>query len=130
MNEFRLIIQPDEADEEAATVFDEGMIGSHRYQFVLDTGASRSCVTLDEHTAGYAAVGSHMSGGVFARSTEDLITVPTIELGPISKKHFTLARVPKHLATKSLIGMDILRDYSYQKRVRGWYHDGLSPSAR
>jgi hypothetical protein len=113
VNEFRLIIQPDEADMEAANVFVEGMVGSQRYQFLLDTGASRSCITFDAYTAGYDAVGSHTSAGVFATSSEDLITVPTIEVGPISRKHFTLARLPKHLATKSLIGMDILRDYCY-----------------
>jgi hypothetical protein len=113
VNDFRLIIKPDETDAEAATLFVEGTVGSHRYQFLLDTGAGRSSVAFDAHTGGYGVVGSHASAGVFARSTEDLITVPRIEVGPMTQLDFTLVRSPQHLPVRSAIGMDFLHDHCY-----------------
>jgi hypothetical protein len=110
--ELTLLIEPDEEDGEAANVYVEGTVGPHRYRFLLDTGASRSCLRFDAYTATFAAAGSHTSSGVFARSREDLITVPTLQLGPIVRAQFTLGRLPEHSpGAGSLIGMDLLREH-------------------
>jgi hypothetical protein len=114
VNEFNLIIKPDEEDPEAAEVLVDVAVDSRNYRFLLDTGAARSCIEFDSYTSGFDPVGSHNSSGVFAKSSEDLITLPAIELGPISKQDFTLARSSaNHPGTKSLIGMDILKDFCF-----------------
>lgn len=114
MSELKLIIQPDEEEVGAAEVFVDGSIGDKPYRFLLDTGAARSCVTLDEYTSRFAAIEKKSSSGVFAKSSDELITVPSITVGPISKQNFTLARTAEgdpHI--KNLIGMDLLKDYCF-----------------
>lgn len=112
MSGFDLIIKPDEEEVEAAFVLVDGTIGGSPYRFLLDTGAARSSVTFDDYTATFDSVGLSDSSGVFAASSQDLIQVPMIELGPISKKDFTLARMKAHdPKITNLIGMDLLKDF-------------------
>ncbi len=112
MNGFRLIIKPDEEEAEAAEVYVEGRIGGHPRQFLLDTGAARTAVLRDDYTATFAAAGQSSSSGVFARSNDDLITVPDIEVGPIAKKQFTLTRTAgTGPPNRDLIGMDLLKEW-------------------
>lgn len=112
MSEFNLIIKPDEEDAEAAEVFVDGSIGGNQYRFLLDTGAARSCVTYDDYTSTFTPMEKSSSSGVFAKSSDELITVPNIAVGPISKKNFTLARTAeKDPHIKNLIGMDLLKDF-------------------
>jgi|GEM_PF-1009577 len=112
MNEFKLIIVPDEEDAEAAEVLVDGTIGGNYYRFLLDTGAARSSVRFDDYTAAFESVEKSNSSGVFAKSSSDLITVPSIEIGPISKINFTLNRTAEtDPDLRNLIGMDILKDF-------------------
>ena len=112
MSGFNLIIIQDEDDMEAAEVYVDGTIGTNNYRFLLDTGAARTCVALDDYTSTFDSVDKSHSSGVFAKSSDDLITLPTIELGPISKENFTVARqADKGSGIRNLIGMDILKDY-------------------
>ena len=112
MSGFDLIIKQDQEDVEAAEVFVYGTIGGHQYRFLLDTGAAITSVKLDDYTAGFNCIGEKTSSGLFARCTDDLITVPSIELGPISKRNFTLARMGKRNPdTRNLIDMDLLKDF-------------------
>ncbi|MBI5961543.1 MAG: aspartyl protease family protein, partial [Chloroflexi bacterium] len=84
----------------------------HPYRFLLDTGAAKSCVVFDDYTSTFASTEKNNSSGVFAKSSEDLITVPTIEVGSISKKNFTVVRKgDKAPDIRSLIGMDLLKDF-------------------
>jgi hypothetical protein len=111
MNGFDLIIKPDEDDAEAAEVLVDGTIGGNPYRFLLDTGAAGSCVRLDDYTATFESVGKSTSSGVFAKSSSDRVTVPTIEVGPISRKNFTLTRQAEtEVDVRNLIGMDLLKD--------------------
>lgn len=108
---FALIIEPDPEDVEAAQVFVDGTIDGRPYRFLLDTGAARTCVQFDAYTSTLGSAGASRSSGPFAHTTEDLITVPCIELGPIAKQHVLVARVaPVGSALGSLIGMDLLKD--------------------
>ena len=107
-----LIVIQDEEDSEAAEVFVDGVIGARSYRFLLDTGAARTCVAFDDYTSTFDCVGRHNSSGVFAKSSDDLVTVPSIELGPISKRNVTVARLARESEDRgNLIGMDLLRDY-------------------
>ena len=88
-----------------------GSIGGNQYRFLLDTGAARSCITFDDYTSTFPSIEKSNSSGVFAKSSDDLITVPNIAVGPISKQNFTLARTAeKDPHIKNLIGMDLLKD--------------------
>jgi predicted aspartyl protease len=88
MSGFDLIVQPDAQDADAAEVFVDGAIDGRPYRFLLDTGAARSCVRSD-----------------------DLITVPSLTVGPISRTNFTLVRAAEGDAGRqTLIGMDLLKD--------------------
>ena len=112
MSWFDLIIIRDEEDAEAAEVFVDGTIGGNPYRFLLDTGAARTNVRFDDYTSTFDSSEQHNSSGVFAKSSDDLITVPSIEVGPIRKRNFTLARkAENNRDLRNLIGMDLLKDF-------------------
>lgn len=112
LNLFKLIIKQDEEDVEAAEVFVDGLIGGNHYRFLLDTGAARTCIEFDDYTSTFDCIEKSNSSGVFAKSSHDLITIPSIEVGSISKKNFTLARMAEKVPNiRNLIGMDLLKDY-------------------
>lgn len=114
MSEFNLIIQQDEEDIEAAEVFVEVSLGAKKYRFLLDTGAARTSVVLDAYTGAFDSLGKSSSPGVFAKSSDDLITLPSFELGPISKKDLTVARATGDgPGLRNLVGMDVLKDFCF-----------------
>lgn len=113
MKEFKFTIKPDEHDVEAAEVLVEGKVASKNYIFLLDTGAARTSVQYDDFTSKFKSLKKESSSSVFTRSSEDLIMVSHIELGPILKKDLLIVRYPpKQRSARNLIGMDILKDYS------------------
>ena len=111
MSEFKLIIQPDEEEPEAAEVLVDGTIDGRPYRFMLDTGAARTHIGFDEYTAHFTTSEQHHSSGVFASSSSDLITVPRIELGDIAKTNLTVVRMAEGASElRNLLGMDFLKD--------------------
>src|SRR5215831_3103118 len=111
MNGFDLIVQPDVEDADAAEVFVDGAIGGRPYRFLLDTGAAKTCVRYDEHTATFASAGKDTSSGVFAGGSHDLVIAPSLALGSIVRSDFTLVRADEGDAGRqNLIGMDLLKD--------------------
>jgi hypothetical protein len=58
LHDLALLIEPDEDDGEAANIYVEGTVGPHGYRFLLDTGASRSCLRFDAFTATFTAAGT------------------------------------------------------------------------
>ena len=115
MRGFNLIIKPDNEDADATEVLVDGTIGDKPYRFLLDTGAARTCIQFDEYTSTlFAYTEPSNSSGVFAKrnSTEELITVPSIELGPITQRNFPVVRVAEERPdVKNLIGMDLLKNH-------------------
>ena len=108
---FPLIIEPDPEDVDAAQVLVDATLDGRPYRFLLDTGAARTAIQLDEYTATFDPVGTHASSGVFAPVSEEVIVVPSIELGPITKKNVPVVRVaPIGPPIVNLIGMDLLKD--------------------
>jgi hypothetical protein len=111
MTGFPLIIKPDETDDEAAEILVDGTVDGRPYRFLLDTGAARTHLRHDAYTAVFPRVGVDTSSGVFASGSDDLITVPSVTLGPISRSDFTIVRLAEQgPERRSLIGMDLLKD--------------------
>jgi len=112
MSDIPLIVKQDEDEAEAAGVFVDGAIGAHEYRFLLDTGAARSGVMFDDYTSQLNSIERRTSSGLFAASNEDVVTVPNIRIGPISRTDVTLIRAASgYPGAKNLIGMDILKDW-------------------
>lgn len=112
MSVINLEIKPDKEDIEAAEVYVKGIIGSKKYRFILDTGSAKTYVQFDDYTSTFDSFQKNNTSGVFAERNDDLITVPYIELGPISKRNFTIARSSQDSSnTRNLIGMDLLKDF-------------------
>jgi aspartyl protease len=112
MSDLPLIVKQDEDEAEAAEVFVDGAIGGHEYRFLLDTGAARSGVMFDVYTSELKSIDRRTSSGLFAASSEDVVIVPNIRVGPISRTDFTLIRAATdYPGAKNLIGMDLLKDW-------------------
>src|SRR5262245_40144093 len=111
MGDLNLIIEPDEEEAEAASVYVDGKIDGKPYRFLLDTGAARSGVILDDHTSTYNSIGTRNSSGIFASAGEDLIVVGQIEIGPIARQNLTVTRSTDTARPVNLIGMDVLHDF-------------------
>ncbi len=111
MGELKLIVKPDEEEGEGAELFVDGLIGGNAFRFLLDTGASRTCILRDDYTAAFPITDQSHSSGVFATHSEDLIIVPSIEVGSISRQNFTVARSEANPHVRNLIGMDLLKDF-------------------
>jgi len=112
MNEISLIIKPDAEEADAAEVLVDGAICGHTYRFLLDTGAAKSSIVYDDYTSTFSSTEKNSSSGVFAKSSEDLITVPSIAVGTIARENFTLVRMAENRSgSRNLIGMDFLKDF-------------------
>lgn len=112
MDWLELIVKQDDDEAEAAQIFVDGTIGPNAYRFLLDTAAARSGVMYDDYTSQLKSTGMSTSSGLFATGSEDLVTVPNIRVGPISRQDFTLVRAPNHFSGASnLIGMDLLKEW-------------------
>lgn len=112
MDEISLIVEPDAEEPGTASLFVDGSLNGRPYRFLLDTGAARTCVSFDDYTTTFASVEKNHSSGVFARNSDDLITVPSLVVGPIYRSDFTLVRTGvAGTGTRSLIGMDLLKDF-------------------
>jgi hypothetical protein len=117
---YDLIIKPDQEDVDGAEIYvniNVEIAGSqeyqYQYQFLLDTGAARTSIVFDQYTASLTPNGKNSSLGVSGTSaSEDLITLPSIKCGPISKQNFSVVRMAQHnTLSRNLLGMDILKDY-------------------
>lgn len=114
MGELALIIVPDEDEPQAAELMVDGYLGDRPYRFLLDSGAARSSVAFDEYTSRLETTGESRSSGLFAGKSDDLIRVPLLKLGPVSKKDIVINRVQKGAdGRRNLIGMDMMVDFSW-----------------
>lgn len=113
MHTINLIIKPDEDDPEAAEVLVDGAVAGRPTRFLLDTGAARTSLRFDDYTAGFPSTEQNHSSGVFARHSDDLITVPRVEVGPLSWENVALVRMAQERHNvRNLIGMDLLKAFA------------------
>jgi hypothetical protein len=107
-----LIIEPDLDDPDCAEVLVDGTVAGRPYRFLLDTGAARTQLVADEYTAGLGSHAQHSSSGVFAASTNPLVVVPALAVGPLAATTLEVERVDAgQPGARNLLGMDVLRHY-------------------
>jgi len=108
-----LFIQPDTDCPEAAEVFVDVKIGERDYRFLLDTGAAVSHLQYDSYTSTFPCASKREISGAFSRRTGDLIIVPYMSFGLISRNNVMLVRAaPDAQNVGNLFGMDLLRDFN------------------
>jgi hypothetical protein len=112
MSELRLLIKPDDEEPESAEIYVDGRVGDRAYRFLLDTGAARTSLVVDDYTSSFESGEKSASSGLFASSSDDVITVPRLEVGPIRRQDFTLVRAFETTPNmRNLIGMDVLKEH-------------------
>jgi hypothetical protein len=107
-----MIISPDPDDPDCAEVMVDGCLSGRTYRFVLDTGASRTQIVADDFTVLLPSTGRHASSGIFAPSSDALVTVSDFAIGPIREATLQVVRVEANQPElKNLLGMDVLRHW-------------------
>ena len=74
-------------------------------------GAARSSIVADDDTSSLPVIDQHSSSGVFKAHHEDVVLVSSLSLGTITRRDFSIVRVPADPHVTNLIGMDVLKDY-------------------
>lgn len=117
MTRIPLIVEPDPDDPECAEVMVDGSIAGRPYRFVLDTGAARTHVVADDFTTTLTKYGQHNSSGVFALSSNPLVTLPELVVGPMAGSSVDAVLVDAVLVdatqpgAQNLLGMDVLKGH-------------------
>ena len=115
MKVIELIIRPDETESEVAEVFVEGKVDGRNYRFLFDTGASSTRLVSDDYIGKLVSLTKSTAHGVFSSIDEETVKLLKIEIGPINKEYIEVKRLnTNYSGAKSLVGMDILKDYSYE----------------
>lgn len=107
-----LVIVPD--DDDGAGVFVDGAIDGRPRRFLLDTGAAGTSVVGDSRTDALPSVETSSAPGVFASAgADDIVTLPSLTLGPIARSDLRATRVRDAAGRPvvDLIGMNVLRDH-------------------
>lgn len=107
-----LIIELDPDDPDCASVLIDGTIAGRPYRFVLDTGTARTKVVADEFTAALLSRAWHSSSGVFAASSNALVTVTDLVVGALVVPVLEVERMEvMRPGARNLLGMDVLRGH-------------------
>ena len=121
MNSFELHLKFDDARQDTAEVYVNGEIQGESCRFLLDTGCARTSLNFDEFSSRLEKVGSDQSSGIFGRTDYDLVSVRSIELGPILKRDVTLSRAKAGELDRKLFGIDLLKDtclhFSFERNL-------------
>jgi hypothetical protein len=105
-------VLPDIETPEAAEILVNGNVDSEEYEFLIDTGAALTTIVSDKKTINFRKINDHETGGAFRAARNDLVVLPTLQIGPIIRKQFPVVRLAEGTAhRRSLLGMDILKDY-------------------
>ena len=110
---FKFTVEPDKDDPDSANVYVDGTVADKPYRFRLDTGAGRTSIAFDEFTSSFKVVGTKHSAGAFAKTHDNLIEVPQVQVGTLSQSPATVVRMPKNANNRAnLLGMDFLKNYA------------------
>jgi hypothetical protein len=112
MGKIKLIIIEDKTDIGCAEVYVDAMIEGDEFEFLLDTGAGTSRIRNSEYTLNYPVLRNKTSSGVFSKTSEQVIRIPSLRLGPIVKTNVEFTRVENN-AKANLIGMNVLKDDAF-----------------
>jgi hypothetical protein len=109
MQDIPLVIAPDPDEPEAAEVLIDGTVDGRQRRFLLDTGAARSRLVADPHTADLAIVSTEASHGAVAGTTDELVRISELAVGPLRAQELEVIRVPaEQPGARDLLGMDVL----------------------
>lgn len=103
-----MIVVPDPDDPGCANVLVDVEIEGHQYRCHLDTGSARTNLVADEYLADLPATGQHTSGAAFSASTDDLVAIPGLTLGPLTTDPIDVVRIQPGPGRSSLLGLDVL----------------------
>src|ERR1700735_110063 len=104
-----LIIAPDPEDPDCARVLADGTIAGRPFRFLLDTGAARTTLVADEAIAALDSRARHPSARVFGASSNPLVTVRDLVVGPLTIPALEAERIEAtQSGACSLLGMDVL----------------------
>ncbi len=107
-----LIIERDPDDPDCAMIIVEGTVAARPYRFVLDTGAARTQLVIDDFTSRLSSDAQESSSGVFAPSHNALITVSDLSVGPLLETSLEVVRADQaNRGVDSLLGMDVLSSH-------------------
>lgn len=114
---FQFMVEPDKDDADSSDVYVDGTIDGRSYRFRLDTGSGSTTIAFDEFTSGFKVVGTKESAGTFAKIKDEIIEVPNVRVGALSKSPANLVRTPKNTGGRAnLLGMDFLKNYALHFR--------------
>lgn len=112
MHVIDLIVKTDDQEPAAAEILVQAAVDGRMRDFLVDTGAARSCLVLDEHSAGYQVIGSEQSSGVFSMNMHDVIELKSLSLGSETRSNFPIHRYrTKSKYDRNLLGMDFFINY-------------------
>jgi len=110
----KLILVKDTADQDSAHWYVDGTVGDRPYRFILDTGAGLTKMVTDNYLLRFNTIATKDSSGVFSKTKYDLITVPKLRVGPLSKTNFTIALTAKNEPdVKPVLGMNFFKDNAF-----------------
>lgn len=109
MQDIPLVIVPDPDEPAAAEVLVDGTLDGRPRRFLLDTGAARSQILADPYTADMATVSHEASFGAVAETTNELIRISELSVGPLLARDLDVVRVAADQpGARDLLGMDVL----------------------
>lgn len=112
-----LLLEHDDEDPDCALPLVEGTVSGRAYRFVLDTGAARTHIVGNDHTATLTQRSGAVSSGVFAAHELTSVTLQDVRIGPVHRATVeALLLNPGAGVARNLLGMDVLRDYRCEFR--------------
>lgn len=117
MKAIPLLLEYDDEDSDCALPLVEGTVSGRGYRFVLDTGAARTHIIRDDHTATLTQRPGAASSGVFAAHELASVTLQDVQIGPVHRTAVEAVLLsPGAGDARNLLGMDVLRDYRCEFR--------------
>lgn len=110
-----LIIEPDPDDSDSVILCVDGEFLGRSSRFILDTGAARSQVVVDEHASALMQRQSGTSTGVFGSVQSSVLVLPELRVGAAIASDLEVDVVsPTHPCPRNLLGMDVLKFHSLE----------------
>jgi hypothetical protein len=114
MSEFQLNIKFDDESKETAEVWVDGKLNSNSTSFIFDTGCAHTSIPFNDFSSSLKSLGLRDSSGALGKATYELVSIDSLEIGPIQKTDWMVSRARPDELDRNLLGMDILKDYCLQ----------------
>lgn len=105
-----LIIEPDPYDADCAVLWIDGQVGGQPARFILDSGATRSRVTISGEDRSPLQMGT--ASAVFGPEQSGRAVVREIRLGAVTAKHLEVDVISPPHSQPGLLGVDFLSSHS------------------